>query len=440
MPPERSVRVGLVGTGRELATAIGALVALPALEILVVSDTNDASQGAALARRLQIPLVKDSVEIFRPMVDIVLEVSGDARQYERLLSTRPAGVDVVGMRGTRLLGLLLQQGQEVRAEGSEDTRLGAEIVGPVLGIATDPPPVRAVEEQGGYPDRVSATQDEPAPARAAGAGDRRFHGVGRGWGAHLGLLCARVLILAPAVTVVALSVGLFLTVWPRHEPADRPTLSERRLAPDERHARDAEVRSQEPVAAGVATGPQSAARDTAPKGLAPPDHAPETAEAGALGGRPTNPVSSERAAVFRVQIGTFLDARNAERLVERLRGETLPVLSRVIESRKALYRVRALSPEAEGPEYPLQPLRAAGLAQEEMSGSPGITEPARLAAAVETARRLRHQGIVVRVERAVSSTVFHVVRVGAFGTVAEADRAQVELAARGLEGFVVREQ
>jgi len=102
-PPDTAVRLGLVGTGKDLVRAIEALKSVPSVEIVVVSDASDRSDGGKLAKTLQLNLVKNAMEVFRTQANIILEVNGDERQYERLLSIKPPGVEVVSVRGARLL-------------------------------------------------------------------------------------------------------------------------------------------------------------------------------------------------------------------------------------------------------------------------------------------------------------------------------------------------
>src|SRR5262245_43926712 len=110
-PPsaDTTVRLGLVGTGGELVKAIEALKGITSIEIAVVADASDRSEGAKLAQSLKLPLVKNAMEVFRSKANIVLEVNGDERQYERLLSIKPPGTEVMSVKGARLLINLLKQ-------------------------------------------------------------------------------------------------------------------------------------------------------------------------------------------------------------------------------------------------------------------------------------------------------------------------------------------
>jgi len=120
----RPVRLGLVGTGPDLAKTIEALKGVSLVEIMVVADASDQSEGARLARSLELPLIKKAMEVFGHQVDVVLEVNGDERQYERLLSIKPPGIEVMGVWGGRLLVTLLKKATgNIAPSGSEDASL-----------------------------------------------------------------------------------------------------------------------------------------------------------------------------------------------------------------------------------------------------------------------------------------------------------------------------
>ncbi len=102
-------RVALVGYGPALVKAIEVLRALPTVALTVVADANSQSEGARLARSLKIPFVANPIEVLRTEADLILEVSGDQRQYERLLSVKPARVEVMSKRGTQLFLDLLER-------------------------------------------------------------------------------------------------------------------------------------------------------------------------------------------------------------------------------------------------------------------------------------------------------------------------------------------
>ena len=110
-PPSGAYKVGLVGTGIHLVQAIESLRAIPGVTIAIVADASDRSEGGKLAKSLQLPVVKNAMEVFKTEANFVLEVSGDERAYERLLSIKPPGVEVMSVRGARLFMELLKKAE-----------------------------------------------------------------------------------------------------------------------------------------------------------------------------------------------------------------------------------------------------------------------------------------------------------------------------------------
>ena len=144
-------------------------------------------------------------------------------------------------------------------------------------------------------------------------------------------------------------------------------------------------------------------------------------------------------AVYWVQVGAFLDHRNADRLLERLRGEGFSAATTTFEQSRVLYRV--LLAGAEGgrvSDDAIERVRGLGHPVETTAEGPAVTGLVPLRRAVETSHTLRQQGVPVRLKQEVSSATYRVVRVGSFATVAEAEAALATLTARGVDGVVVR--
>jgi cell division protein FtsN len=142
-----------------------------------------------------------------------------------------------------------------------------------------------------------------------------------------------------------------------------------------------------------------------------------------------------------VQVGAFLDHRNADRLVERLRSDGLSAATTSFEQSRVLYRV--LLAGAEGnpvSDDVIERVRGLGHPVETTTEGPVVTGLVPLRRAVETSHVLRQQGVSVRLKQEVSSASYRVVRVGSFTTVAEAEATLATLNARGVEGIVVRER
>ena len=143
-PPGSTYKIGLVGTGIHLVHAIEALRAVPSVTIAIVADASDRSEGGKLAKSLQLPVVKNAMEVFKTEANIVLEVTGDERQYERLLSIKPPGVEVMSVRGARLLMDLLKKAEVAPGAGEGG---GPAAPGPAPdGIHTLEPLTAALEE------------------------------------------------------------------------------------------------------------------------------------------------------------------------------------------------------------------------------------------------------------------------------------------------------
>ncbi len=205
-----------------------------------------------------------------------------------------------------------------------------------------------------------------------------------------------------------------------------------------------------PVAVAVPEPPEPArpasrAPDKAPaNGAAKTTPPVETADVPKSGttsaARPVAPPIPAGAGVYRIQVGAFLDHRNADRLIERLRGEGLEVVTNLMEESRTTYRVLAVPSEGDGREALVQRLRELGFSPELAGDGAAVTQPVPLRAAVETSRQLKAHGIRVRLEREASSAAFRVVRVGAYPTAEEAERARGELTAKGYEGVIVRER
>lgn len=188
---------------------------------------------------------------------------------------------------------------------------------------------------------------------------------------------------------------------------------------------------------GSSTAPPSTA--TAPTATPPQETARTTPPADAAPERPASLTAPP--SVYWVQVGAFLDHRNADRLVERLRGDGVSAATTSFEQSRVLYRV--LLGGTEGglvTDDAIERVRGLGHPVETTAEGPAVTGLIPLRRAVETSHTLRQQGVPVRLKQEVSSATYRVVRVGSFATVAEAEAALATLNARGVEGVVVRER
>jgi cell division protein FtsN len=191
------------------------------------------------------------------------------------------------------------------------------------------------------------------------------------------------------------------------------------------------------VAGGSSTAAPSTA--TAPTATPHQETVRTTPPADAAPGRPGSLAAPP--AVYWVQVGAFLDHRNADRLAEWLRGEGLSTATTSFEQSRVLYRVLlAGSDGGRITDDTIERVRGLGHPVETTAEGPAVTGLVPLRRAVETSHTLRQQGVPVRLKQEVSSAIYRVVRVGSFATVAEAEATLATLNARGVEGVVVRER
>ena len=193
---------------------------------------------------------------------------------------------------------------------------------------------------------------------------------------------------------------------------------------------------------GSATPAPATPSTTAPS--TPPSQAPGRAAAPAEAAAARSGSLTAPPSVYWVQVGAFLDHKNADRLAERIRGEGLAAATSAFEQSRVLYRVLLAGPDEGSTSVPDEVVgRAKGLGHtvETTADGPAVTGAVPLRKAVETSHALRQQGFRVRLKQEVSSSTFRVVKVGSFATVAEAEAALATLTAKGVEGgIVVRER
>jgi cell division septation protein DedD len=273
----------------------------------------------------------------------------------------------------------------------------------------------------------------------------------------------RVTLGVGVVVVLALWLGPPVAGWLRGRPAPPPATRAPEASPTPSRPAESTVAvalpraepkpvpaaSVPPVASAppVTTSPPAASPPLVPRAAAgspatpapPAENGATTADAPPSRPAPAPPATAD-GAVYRIQVGAFLDHRNADRLTERLRGQGADVVTTVVEESRTMYRVVATPSEALGVDALIERLRKLGHSAELTDGGAVVTRPVPLRSAIETSRQLREQGIRVRLESGASSAAFRVVRVGAYPSAEEAERARAELGARGYEGFVVRER
>jgi len=174
------IRLGLVGTASDLVRAIEALAHLPAVEVAALSEPTGDPSAADLARDLKLPLLQTPMDVFRTEANVVLELTGDSRQYERLLAVKPSRVEVISTRGARLMLEVLQQARNLA---------GDPVVREVVKEVVREVPVEVIRE---VVREVESTTEIVPPKRSEGYGDLRglVDGVRKAaaeWEAFLGV-------------------------------------------------------------------------------------------------------------------------------------------------------------------------------------------------------------------------------------------------------------
>jgi cell division septation protein DedD len=189
----------------------------------------------------------------------------------------------------------------------------------------------------------------------------------------------------------------------------------------------------------VAPGARSAPAPVEGSAAAAAGPLPSAGPASATGGAESGPAGPP---LYWIQVGAFLDHRNADRLVERLRGEGLSAGTVVLEQSRVLYRVLVVPADGASvvPDPVLDKVRTLGFTVEQTDAGPAATGVVPMRTAVEASHRLRDQGVPVRLKQEVGSAAFRVVRVGSFGTSGQAEEILASLQAKGIEGFVVRDR
>jgi cell division septation protein DedD len=257
----------------------------------------------------------------------------------------------------------------------------------------------------------------------------------------------RVALGVGVAVVLALLVGPSLAGWFEGDlPRSVFLLAPWSTADETPAAGEPEPVAQRPsTSSGASAAGVGAARGTAAIGKTsemPVNRQPATGEQPPTEVVPARPLALGAPPVaYWVQVGAFLDHRNADRLAERLRGDGLTAATTAFEQSRVLYRVLLVGPEGGGvSDDVIERVRGLGHPVDATAGGPAVAGLVPLRRAVEMSHTLREQGVPVRLKQEVSSSTYRVVRVGSFGTVAEAEAMLATLTARGVEGVVVRER
>ena len=225
-------------------------------------------------------------------------------------------------------------------------------------------------------------------------------------------------------------------------PADRPVgTAPQTMAP----APPAPAAKSEPAAK-----PAPAAQPVAPAKSAPAAPA-EVAKAAPEPKRSPAAVSSP--GNYWVQVGAFLEARNAETLAKQLRGENFPVQVSAVTRGGGGTPAPAQSTGGQNqlfitgstPDAVNAALKGKGTAQA-VKGGVAVNPPFDLETAMSLSSSLKKDGFKVVIRRATASpaksggggATYHLVRVGGYVDRAKAQQARGELEGKGHPGFLTQ--
>jgi cell division septation protein DedD len=139
-----------------------------------------------------------------------------------------------------------------------------------------------------------------------------------------------------------------------------------------------------------------------------------------------------------IQVGAFKDQSKAAQLVAKLTGENYPAQESSLERPAGGTHnvfVAGASAEEVSAKLPGKGYRA------EKAGAEVVIQPALpMAEAVNFSKQLARHGFIVKIRRASATQTFHVVRVGAYADRQRADAVRKELEAKGMAGFLVRDE
>jgi cell division septation protein DedD len=222
--------------------------------------------------------------------------------------------------------------------------------------------------------------------------------------------------------------------------------------------------AQAPTATGPADRPVGTAplpavpAPTAPPAKTAPAAKPEAPKAASAGKRAA-PAESGSPGGYWVQVGAFVEERNAEALSRQLKGENFPVtVSRVARGGGGAPAAAPAKPAEGGqnqlfitgstPDAVNAALKGKGTAQP-VKGGVVVNPPYDLETAMSLSSSLKKEGFKVVIRRAKAApaaapsgaaggAAFHVVRVGSYPDRAKAQQVRGELEAKGHPGFLMQ--
>ena len=152
-----------------------------------------------------------------------------------------------------------------------------------------------------------------------------------------------------------------------------------------------------------------------------------------------------------VQVGAFLEEKNAEGLAKQLRGESFPVQVSLVTRGSAPVPAKATGGQNQlfitgsTPDAVTAALKGKGTAQA-VKGGVAVNPPFDLETAMSLSSSLKKEGFKVVIRRAKAAApkaagggpAYHVVRVGGYPDRTKAQQVRGELEAKGHPGFLTR--
>ncbi|MGP8050505.1 MAG: ATP-binding protein [Desulfobaccales bacterium] len=132
LPPVRKagpVKIGMVGGGKVgheiLQLVSGDPRHTKSIEILGVADPNPGAPGLVLANKLGIPTFDQSAPLLAKAPDLILELTGDPQELDRIRRQKRPHTQVIDHLKTRLFWELLQKDEErLRSKVESEIKLG----------------------------------------------------------------------------------------------------------------------------------------------------------------------------------------------------------------------------------------------------------------------------------------------------------------------------
>lgn len=117
MPSAPPTKVVILGAGRGGTALLDLLHQIRTIEIVGITDRNQAAPGLQRARELNVPVYEHVTDLVANHgINLVMDVTGDPAMERRLPHMVPAGCDILSGSASRLLWELVQHESRLQAE------------------------------------------------------------------------------------------------------------------------------------------------------------------------------------------------------------------------------------------------------------------------------------------------------------------------------------